>query len=57
VNELVLLSLNQPVKLFVDNSTDVAENLRQEFIRIKKSREEDRTAVVVGKHRFPAFFV
>jgi ATP-dependent RNA helicase DDX27 len=57
VNELVLLSLNQPVKLFVDNSTDVAENLRQEFIRIKKSREEDRTAVVVGKHRFPAYFV
>ena len=49
VNELVLLSLNRPVKLFVDNSTDVAENLRQEFIRIKKSREEDRTAIVLGK--------
>ena len=48
VNELVLLSLNQPMKLFVDNSTDVAENLRQEFIRIKKSREEDRTAIVVA---------
>ncbi|XP_028391927.1 probable ATP-dependent RNA helicase DDX27 [Dendronephthya gigantea] len=48
VNELVLLSLNRPVKLFVDNSTDVAENLRQEFIRIKKSREEDRTAIVLA---------
>ena len=48
VNELVLLSLNRPVKLFIDNSTDVAENLRQEFVRIKKSREEDRTAIVVG---------
>lgn len=48
VNELVLLSLNRPVKLFVDNSTDVAENLRQEFVRVKKSREEDRTAIVVA---------
>ncbi|XP_046843701.1 probable ATP-dependent RNA helicase DDX27 isoform X2 [Xenia sp. Carnegie-2017] len=48
VNELVTLSLNRPVKLFIDNNTDVAENLRQEFVRIKKNREEDRTSIVVA---------
>lgn len=49
VNELVVLSLNRPVKLFIDSSTDVAEKLRQEFVRIKKTREEDRAAIVVGE--------
>lgn len=48
VNELVVLSLNRPVKLFIDSSTDVAEKLRQEFVRIKKTREEDRAAIVVA---------
>ena len=43
VNELVVLSLNRPVKLFIDSSTDVAEKLRQE------TREEDRAAIVVGE--------
>ena len=51
-----MLSLNHPVKLFIDNSTDVAENLRQEFIRIKKSREEDRTAIVVGTVKITFIF-
>ena len=49
VKELVLLSLNRPVKLFIDSSTDVAEKLRQEFVRIKKTREEDRAAIVLGE--------
>ena len=38
------------MKLFIDNNTDVAENLRQEFVRIKKNREEDRTSIVVGRY-------
>jgi len=48
VEELVSLSLNQPVRLFVDNNTDVAHNLRQEFVRIRSNREEDRLAIITG---------
>ena len=48
VEELAALSLNQPVRLFVDNNTDVAHNLRQEFVRIRSNREEDRLAIVTG---------
>ena len=49
VEELVRLSLNHPVRLFVDSNTDVADNLRQEFIRIKTKKEGDREAIVTGK--------
>ena len=50
VEELVALSLNQPVRLFVDNNTDVAHNLRQEFVRIRTNREDDRLAIITGKY-------
>lgn len=50
VQELVRLSLNHPVRLFVDSNMDVADNLRQEFIRIKAKREGDREAIVTGEH-------
>ena len=42
------LSLNHPVRLFVDSNTDVADNLRQEFVRIKTKKEGDREAIVTG---------
>lgn len=32
----------------MDNNTDVAHNLRQEFVRIRNNREEDRLAIVTG---------
>ncbi|KAK2559724.1 putative ATP-dependent RNA helicase DDX27 [Acropora cervicornis] len=48
VEELANLSLNQPVRLFVDNNTDVAYNLRQEFVRIRNNRENDRLAIVTA---------
>jgi hypothetical protein len=48
VKELVRLSLNQPVRLFVDSNMDVAANLQQEFIRIRPNREDDRQAVILG---------
>ena len=44
------LSLNRPVRLFVDSNTDVAGNLRQEFVRIKAKKEGDREAIVTGVH-------
>ena len=50
VEELVRLSLNHPVRLFVDSNMDVADNLRQEFIRIKAKKEGDREAIVTGEH-------
>lgn len=43
------MSLNKPVKLFINENTDVAFNLRQEFIRIRPNREGDREAIVAGK--------
>ena len=48
VEELVRLSLNHPVRLFVDSNMDVADNLRQEFVRIKAKKEGDREAIVTG---------
>ena len=44
------LSLNHPVRLFVDSNTDVADNLRQEFVRIKTKKEGDREAIVTGAY-------
>lgn len=49
MEELVRLSLNRPVRLFVDGNTDVAGNLRQEFVRIKEKKEGDREAIVTGE--------
>ena len=48
VEELVRLSLNRPVRLFVDGNTDTAQNLRQEFVRIKAKKEGDREAIITG---------
>ncbi|XP_045455888.1 probable ATP-dependent RNA helicase DDX27 [Melitaea cinxia] len=46
VKDLAAVSLNKPVKLFVDSNKDVAFNLRQEFVRIRKERESDREAIL-----------
>ena len=48
VEELASVSLNRPVRLFVDRNTDTAENLQQEFVRIRSKREGDREAIVTG---------
>ena len=48
MEELVRLSLNRPVRIFVDGNTDVASNLRQEFVRIRSTKEGDRDAIVAG---------
>jgi ATP-dependent RNA helicase DDX27 len=45
VEDLANLSLNKPVKLFVNENTDVTANLRQEFIRIRSDAQENRENV------------
>ncbi|XP_015187767.1 PREDICTED: probable ATP-dependent RNA helicase DDX27 [Polistes dominula] len=48
VKDLAAMSLDKPVKIFVDSNQEVAFNLRQEFIRIRKEREGDREAVLAA---------
>ncbi|KAK7861626.1 hypothetical protein R5R35_010129 [Gryllus longicercus] len=48
VKDLAAVSLNKPVKIFVDNNQDVASNLRQEFIRIRADRETDREPLLAA---------
>lgn len=46
VQDLANLSLREPVRLFLNNNTDVALNLRQEFVRIRSQREGDREPIL-----------
>uniref|UniRef100_A0A1I7ZI18 RNA helicase n=1 Tax=Steinernema glaseri TaxID=37863 RepID=A0A1I7ZI18_9BILA len=48
INDLAAMSLSRPVKLFINENTQTAQNLRQEFIRIRENRESDREAVVAA---------
>ncbi|CAB3249056.1 unnamed protein product [Arctia plantaginis] len=48
VKDLAAVSLKKPVKLFVDSNKDVAFNLRQEFVRIRRERESDREALLAA---------
>jgi ATP-dependent RNA helicase DDX27 len=48
VEELIRLSLHEPVHVFVDSNSDTADNLQQEFIRIRSNREGDREAIIAA---------
>lgn len=48
VNELALVSLKSPVKIFVDSNKAVAWNLRQEFLRIRPAHESKQEAILVA---------
>ncbi|KAF9229305.1 DEAD-domain-containing protein, partial [Gyrodon lividus] len=47
VDELVKVSLNKPVRLFVDPKRSTAKGLIQEFVRVRAEREAERTALLV----------
>ncbi|KAJ1562733.1 nucleolar DEAD-box protein required for synthesis of 60S ribosomal subunit, partial [Nowakowskiella sp. JEL0078] len=48
VDDLISLSLNRPVRLFVDTNTSIARRLVQEFIRIRTHRESSRPAILAA---------
>lgn len=57
VKDLAAVSLDKPVKVFVNSSTDTAMNLRQEFVRIRPHKEGDREAVIAGNCLLLLLFV
>lgn len=48
VDELVKMSLNKPVRLFVDPKRTTATGLVQEFVRVKAGKESERSALLVA---------
>ncbi|KHJ98174.1 DEAD/DEAH box helicase, partial [Oesophagostomum dentatum] len=46
IDELAAMSLKKPVKIFINENTETALKLRQEFVRIRAGREGDREAIV-----------
>lgn len=48
VKDLAAVSLKKPVRIFVDSNKDVAFNLRQEFVRIRQEKEQDREAILAA---------
>jgi ATP-dependent RNA helicase DDX27 len=47
VDELVRMSLNKPVRLFVDPKRATARGLVQEFVRVRAGKESERSALLV----------
>ncbi|XP_076469950.1 putative ATP-dependent RNA helicase DDX27 [Babylonia areolata] len=48
VKDLAAVSLKDPVRVFVNQNTDVALGLQQQFVRIRENREGDREAIVAA---------
>ena len=48
VDELIRMSLNKPVRLFVDPKCTTAKGLMQEFVRVRADKEVDRSALLVS---------
>ncbi|CAI2321697.1 unnamed protein product [Caenorhabditis sp. 36 PRJEB53466] len=48
IDELASMSLQKPVKIFINENTDTALKLRQEFIRVRAGRETDRESMVAA---------
>uniref|UniRef100_A0A0N5AAM4 ATP-dependent RNA helicase DDX27 n=1 Tax=Syphacia muris TaxID=451379 RepID=A0A0N5AAM4_9BILA len=48
INDLASMSLKNPVKIFLNENTETALNLRQEFIRIRAEHEDEREVIVAA---------
>lgn len=48
IDELIKLSLNRPIRLFLDSSQSLTTKLVQEFIRIRGHKEEARPAILAA---------
>lgn len=48
IDELVKLSLNKPIRLFIDSSQAMTSKLVQEFIRVRGHKEESRPAILAA---------
>jgi ATP-dependent RNA helicase DDX27 len=48
IDQLIKLSLNEPIRLFVDSSTKLTSRLVQEFIKVRQVREETRPAILIA---------
>ncbi|KAJ7169880.1 DEAD-domain-containing protein [Mycena filopes] len=48
VDELVRMSLDKPVRLFVDPKRSTARGLVQEFVRVRAGKEAERSALLVA---------
>ncbi|KAH9480511.1 nucleolar DEAD-box protein required for synthesis of 60S ribosomal subunit [Psilocybe cubensis] len=48
VDELVKMSLNKPVRLFVDPKRTTATGLVQEFVRVRAGKENERSALLAA---------
>jgi ATP-dependent RNA helicase DDX27 len=52
VDELIKMSLNKPVRLFVDPKRSTARGLIQEFVRVRKETERSALLVALCKQTF-----
>ena len=48
IDELIKLSLDRPIRLFVDSSQSMTTKLVQEFIRVRGHKEEARPAILAA---------
>ncbi|KAG6911950.1 hypothetical protein DXG01_000198 [Tephrocybe rancida] len=48
VDELVKMSLNKPLRLFVDPKRSTARGLIQEFVRVRAGKESERSSLLVA---------
>jgi ATP-dependent RNA helicase DDX27 len=48
VDELIRMSLNKPLRLFVDPRKSTAKGLIQEFVRVRSTKESERSAILIA---------
>jgi ATP-dependent RNA helicase DDX27 len=49
IEDLLKMNLKRPVKIFINENVDLTPKLKQEFVRLRDSSEENRQAFLLGK--------